>query len=53
MLNAYQFSENQVFSIASSDETFSESEKQISCKMLNSAFSFFKRKTDTDDSVDT
>ena len=51
MHNAYQFSRNQVFSVVSSDRTFSE--KQISCKMLNSVFSFFKRKMDIDDSVDT
>ena len=53
MHNAYQFSRNRVFSIVSSDRTFSEIEKQISCKMLNSVFFFFKWKTDIDDSVDT
>ena len=53
MRNAYQFSRNQVFSIVSSDQTFSETEKQIGFKMLNSVFSSFKRETDIDDSVDT
>ena len=28
-------------------------EKQISCKMLNCAFSLFRMETDIDDSVDT
>ena len=49
--NAYQLSAKQVFSVVSSDRTFPE--KQISRKMLNFAFSFFARRTDIDESVDT